>query len=185
MKLAITGMIASGKSEVLRELARLGWLTISADELARKAAGAPEAVRYLKEHFGGDVPPREELRRYFIENAEFKKGWENILHPMVNQTWRAYLAQNEQARVAAEIPLLFEKRLEKSFEKVVVCQCSKQEALQRWKSRGRKQEEYEALEGFLLPLESKLTKADFIIENNSTLTVLQGATQLIHTQILN
>jgi dephospho-CoA kinase len=84
-----------------------------------------------------------------------------------------------------EIPLLFEKKLEKNFDRVVVCSCNIQLALLRWEARGGRKEEYEALAGLLMPLESKLKRADFIVENDSTLPTLQNAVQLIHTQLLN
>ena len=184
MKIAITGMIASGKSEILSELGRLGWLTLSADVLAWQAAGSLEAKTFLKETFGKESPSREEIRKRFIGDEKFKSGWEAILHPKVNAEWRGFVAENTRSNIVIEIPLLFEKKLEKDFNKVVVCVCDTDLAHERWQMKGRPKEDYPAFAGFLLPIEAKLKSANFILENNTTLIDLRCRVHELHEKIL-
>jgi dephospho-CoA kinase len=184
MKIALTGMIASGKTEVLKELEKLGWLALAADKLAWQAAESPEAKIFLKDHFGDRKPEKEEIRRKFIDDEKFRAGWEGVLHPKVNSLWREFISNNARSNIAIEIPLLFEKRLETGFGKVVVCSCDTNLALSRWQMKGGRKEDYQALAGFLMPIESKLKKADFVVENNTTLDDLRGRVHELHKQLL-
>lgn len=188
MHLTLTGQIASGKSTVLMELARLGWLTVRTDELAWNVAYSEEGQAFQQKHFDGRVPLKAEHRARFLADADFRAAWEGFIHPRVNAAWRAFLAANPRANCVVELPLLFEKKLEGAFDCVVVCTCSPQVAVHRWQSRGRTggtPEDYRALEKLLLPIELKRQRADFILENNSTLEVLQAEVQKLHNKLLN
>jgi len=50
--------------------------------------------------------------------------------------------------------------------------------------KGGRKEDYQALAGFLMPIESKLKKADFVVENNTTLDDLRGRVHELHKQLL-
>jgi dephospho-CoA kinase len=185
VKLAITGMIASGKSTVLMELGRLGWLTVRTDELAWNAAYSDEGRELQKKYFGGEVPQKAEHRARFLSDESFREAWEAFIHPRVNAAWRGFMAQNLGANVAVEIPLLFEKKLEGEFEKVVVCSCPLEMALERWQSRGitgGEKEDYLALSKLLMPIDEKRRRADFHINNDSTREVLRTKVYEIHNQ---
>lgn len=187
MHIAITGMIASGKSTALMELGRLGWLTLCADELAQSAAMSGEGGEFSPRYFRGEVPAKQELRTRFIADQNFRKAWEGFIHPRVNGAWREFLAQNALANVVVEIPLFFEKRLDAEFEKVVVCACPLEMALGRWQSRGEtggKKEDYLALAKLLMPIEQKLQRADFVVLNDSTREALQAKVREIHNKLV-
>lgn len=182
MKIAITGAIGSGKSTALKELAQLGWKTISTDELARKFANEGEAQAFLKMCFG-KVPTRDELRAKFLGDEKFRAAWEGYLHPRVNAAWRAQIAATPHERWAVEVPLLFEKGLEKDFEKVVVCSVSPNVALARWVANGRSAEDYEKLGALLMPLEEKISRADFVLENDDSAQKFLMRVRELHSQL--
>lgn len=184
MKIALTGMIAAGKSSVLAELSRLGWLVLSADKLVASIAASEEGMSFLLKSFGDRAPGKDELRWKFLADGGFRAAWEGFVHPRVNALWRAFLACNAKANVVVEIPLLYEKKLEGDFGKVVVCTCRPELALERWKSRGGPEEDYKRLLKLLNPLEQKIACADFLIENNSTLVALSDQVRKIHKQLV-
>ncbi len=183
MKLALTGLIAGGKSSALEELRRLGWLTLAADALAKKEAQTPKAHEFLRAYFGGELPTLEALRARFAADKEFRQAWENLLHPQVNAAWRTFADANPCANVAVEIPLLFEKKLEKDFDIVVVCKGSAETAMARWVKAGRSAEDYKALTKLLLPIEEKITRAHFVLNSDLPLDEFLSSVRALHQKL--
>ena len=185
MKLALTGMIGSGKSTALLELRRLGWQTISTDSLADEIAKGAEAREFLKGYFQGSAPERAELRERFVKDAAFREAWEAFLHPKVRAAWEGQIAGSPQANWAVELPLVYEKRLEKAFDNVVVCSCSPDVALARWEKKGRSAKDYLALSNLLIPLQEKISRADFHLINDDGVEKFLEATRVLHARLLN
>ncbi|MGI6151784.1 MAG: dephospho-CoA kinase [Christensenellales bacterium] len=87
--IGLTGNIASGKSTVAAELARLGAVVIDADLLAREAvAPHSEGERALKEAFGEQYFDenglnRRKLGRLVFGDAQAREKLNAILHPAI------------------------------------------------------------------------------------------------------
>jgi len=129
-RVALTGNIASGKSAVASEWARLGAEIVDADELARRAVepGAP-ALEQVRAEFGPGVIQangrldRAALRRIVFADPARRRVLEEIVHPEI-----ARLRDADEAALEAEgtkvvvhvIPLLFEAGLQDDFDAVVL-----------------------------------------------------------------
>lgn len=183
MKIAITGMVGSGKSTALKELEHLGWRVVSADELAREVARSEEGRAFLQKHFG-DVPTRQELRERFLSDAAFRRVWEGFVHPRVNAAWQGALAGSPQANWAVEVPLLYEKELESHFDKVVVCVCSPTWALARWVQGKRSPQDYEAFSNLLMPPQEKISRADFVLKNDDSAPNFLERVRELHLELI-
>jgi dephospho-CoA kinase len=129
-RVALTGNIASGKSAVASEWARLGAAIVDADELARRAVepGAPALDRVREEFGAGVILPngtldRVALRRIVFSDPVRRRVLEQILHPEI-----ARLRDADEAALESEgvtivvhvIPLLFEAGLQDEFDAVVL-----------------------------------------------------------------
>src|SRR3954467_14203192 len=104
LRVAVTGGIGAGKSEVLAAFARRGVPTISADELVHDLIGRDSEVRAaLTERFG--TTDRGEIARVvFADKAEL--AWlEALLHPRVAAARDDWLEGVDAPLAVAEIPL--------------------------------------------------------------------------------
>jgi dephospho-CoA kinase len=112
---AITGGVASGKSEVSRRFGQHGVSLIDADVAAREvvAMGQP-ALAEITAHFGpGIVLPdgqldRAKLRSIVFEDPLERRALEAITHPLIRQRLREQCAAAPGAYALVAIPLLAE-----------------------------------------------------------------------------
>lgn len=129
MKLwGLTGSIGMGKSTAARAFRRLGVPVFDADAAvhALQAKGG-RAVRPIGAAFPGTVRggavDREALRRAVLGDPAALKRLEAIVHPLVRDAQKRFLARwrGQGARlVVLDIPLLFETRSAREFDRVLV-----------------------------------------------------------------
>ncbi len=99
---------------------------------------------------------------------------EAILHPRVRAAWKAGVAEPSVAGWAVEIPLLFEKGLEKEVDFTVCVASDPRVQAQRLATRGLSPQEISQRLARQLPLARKIERADFVITNNGSLAFLQN-----------
>lgn len=152
LKIAITGNIAAGKSEVEKILAK-NFTVYDADKIAHK--------------FLGNVD-RKELGEKVFSDPEARKKLEEYIHPKVKNEILKIFEENKNI-VFVSVPLLFEAGFENLFDKILFVQCDDKLRLQRLMLRNNFTEE-QALKRMnaQMPQEEKIQKADYIIHNNST-----------------
>lgn len=179
----MTGGIGSGKSEVARRLRERGLPVVNADQLARLAVvpGSPGLAR-LAEAFGAEVlTPAGELDRGRVAervfaDADARRALDAIVHPIVRQlaaTHFADLAEQGEPLACYEVPLLYEVGLDKTYSPVVVV--SAPEALLRARLAlrdGLSAAQIDARIAAQMPLEEKVRRADYVIENDGSLAQL-------------
>ena len=179
IKVALTGNIASGKSTVARIWSDAGVPVIRADDLARDAV-APGSLGLSRvvEEFGEDVLnadgtlDRISLRTRVFRNPEERTRLEQILHPLIGSLRDAWVARQDDqgtAMVVAEIPLLYEAGLEKDYDLVVLVVSPREERLRRLtEDRGFDEEEASRMMAAQIPVDEKLSRADYVLENGGT-----------------
>ncbi len=135
--IALTGGIASGKSTVANRLRELGAHVISADELVRfvQQGGSP-TLDAIRDRFGmGVIDSDGELDRAALGRLIFgdgiaRKDLENIVHPAIGIEFRArvsdIVANDSNAIIIYDIPLLVETNRVKEFDSVIVVACDPQ-----------------------------------------------------------
>jgi dephospho-CoA kinase len=179
----LTGNIASGKSTVAQLFGRWGATLIDADVLARQAVdvGMP-AYHAIVERWGEGVTApdgpidRRELRQRVFSDSEQLEALNAIVHPEV-QRLRDELVDEARRRgdriVVCDIPLLFERRLAEQFDRIVLVDAPREVRLERL-VRERKLEHADAMEMITaqMPSELKRARANYVIDNASTLQVL-------------
>ena len=176
MLIALTGTLGGGKSTVLRFFDLFGVNTISADEIVHELLETPKVRDQIQKYFGRKVftpsgkIDRKKLAARVFSNKDEKRYLESILHPLVFQTIFDKYSQNPKAITVAEVPLLFETATEDHFNKVIVVKTPIQVVKKRLQQRGMSHEDIEARMKHQIDLETKLAKADFIIDNSGSLS---------------
>ena len=82
------------------------------------------------------------------------------------------------------MPLIFEMKIEKEFDVILLVYASKQVQIKRIVQRdGRTEEEAESIINSQIDLEFKRKRSDYILENNGTLEHLYAKTDKILKEI--
>ena len=182
IRVGLTGGIASGKSLVATELARLGAVVIDADVLAREVVepGTP-GLAAVVERFGvevldGDRLDRARLGAIVFADPAARRDLERIVHPAV----RARAAELEGAAqpdavVVHVIPLLVETGQRDDFDLVVVVDADPETQVARLIARDGLSEEA-ALSRLAAQAsrEERRAAADVVLANQGSVTDLQG-----------
>lgn len=113
--IALTGGVASGKSEVARRFRALGVAVADADVAAREAvAVGSEGLAEVAAAFGAGVLQadgaldRAAMRRRVFEDADARRRLEAIIHPRVRAALQAACVAADGPYAMADIPLLAE-----------------------------------------------------------------------------
>ena len=181
--IGLTGNIGSGKSTVAQLLSERGATIIDADVLARRAVelGSP-AYKAIVERWGTSILApdgsidRTALRRIvFTDTAELEQ-LNALVHPEVERM-RAGLVEQARHRgdrlVVCDIPLLFERRMTDSFDRIVLVDAPRPVRLERLvRERGLRETEAMDMIVAQMPAELKRARANHVIDNDATLTQL-------------
>ena len=189
--LGITGGVATGKSTFVRALlphlppAELFDSDACAHELLDNEPGVRERVR---RSFGDEVftvegvPDRARLRAIVFSDDARRRELEGILHPAIRAHWtaRAEAAIASGAWLCVDIPLLYETGAESDFDRVIVVACSP--AIQRHRlcqERGLDAAMADRIIAAQLDLSTKISKADHLIWNDTTIEHLDRQSALL------
>ena len=194
--IGLTGNIGSGKSTVAQMLSERGSTIIDADVLARRAvelgtAGYDQIVK----RWGSDVLAadghldRAALRRLVFSDHEQLEELNQIVHPEVERL-RTRLVDRARKRgdrlVVCDIPLLFERHMTDRFDRIILVDANRALRLERLvKDRGLEEAEAMEMIAAQMPAELKRARADFVIDNDGTLTQLERRVQDVWTELSN
>jgi dephospho-CoA kinase len=181
---ALTGNIASGKSEVARILADLGATVIDADELAREVVRpGMSALSAIADRWGKRVLQadgtldRAALRAIVFGDPAEREALNAIVHPEVRKLRNQLIAQARargDAVVVAVIPLLFETGLEREFDRVILVDAPQEVRRARLQKRSAiAAAEAERMMDAQMPAATKRPRSHVVIENDSDLAALR------------
>ncbi|MBC2593196.1 dephospho-CoA kinase [Ruficoccus amylovorans] len=187
MKIGLTGGIGCGKSTAGGFFEERGFRRVDCDQVVRDLLESDEPVlTALRERFGEHVirpeggADRAAIASVVFHDAEALEWLERLLHPRVEEVWRGLIREDRAADWCVEIPLLFEKNLEKHFDFTVCLLSSEAIQLDRLAAKGLSREQARARIQRQLPLEQKIVRADFVLLNDGSLDFLrQQVFQLI------
>ena len=175
--IGLTGGIATGKSTVAAELARLGATVIDADALAREVVEPGQAaLDEIAARFGGDaISPdgrldRARLGSIVFADAEARRDLERITHPRVRDLMQQRIAAALAADadlIVAEVPLLFETKSEALYEGVMLAYAPAGVQLGRLMARDGIDEAAARLRlSAQIPIDEKRARAAWVIDNS-------------------
>jgi dephospho-CoA kinase len=183
IKIALTGSIATGKSHVLKIFSEFSIPVFSFDD---------EVARLLKEDkkvfvlVGASFPEvvengvinRKNLSDLAFSKKEVLSELEKILYPKLFEEYELFLKKHRAENAAiiiAEVPLLFEKRLEKQFDKIVLTTCIESDRIERALRReGMTMQKLDAIIKSQMTYSKKEKLVDFIISTSEAFDNIKG-----------
>ena len=179
--IGLTGGIATGKTIVSSYIEQNFNVTIlDADIYARDAIRNNSNVfNLIQGRYGkniclenGELDYRK-LGNILFNDPKQKEWLENKIHPYVKQVFTKEIKKSEDKTIILDIPLLFESELTFLVTEIWIVYCNKEEQLRRLIDRNsltRKEGITRIKNQFLL--ENKINKADYILNNSSTIKSL-------------
>ena len=181
IRIALTGSIGMGKSTVAKMFERCGIPVFDADAVVRRLQGPSGALlERISTHFPGTVRcgtlDREALAQIVLSDRAKLAELEQIVHPAVLEAREEFTDAHRNAEALVfEIPLLFETRGERDFDKVVVVSATPD--VQRARVLGRAGMTADKLDSILarqLPDEEKRARADFVVDTGTDLSTTEN-----------
>lgn len=195
IKIAITGNIASGKSQVENYLLSMGYKVADTDVINHHILTTDnEAINEIKEKFKADnildeknYISREKLGKIIFSDKNKKKTLEEILHKRINQKVEEFFKENINEKLCfVSIPLLFEINQEKNFDKIIFISAREDIRLKRLIERNDYTIQYAKTRiNSQEKEEEKIKKSDFIIYNNSDFNNLTNQIDSVLVQLSN
>jgi len=186
IRIALTGSIGMGKSEVARMFERAGIPVFDADVEVRRLQGrGGELVQAIGQRFPGTTGPqgvdREALSARVLGDPGELQALEAIVHPAVQRERARFIEKNrDKPALLFEIPLLFETGGEGAFDKVSVVSASPEIQHERVLARpGMTEEKLSAILARQMPDSEKRERADFIVETGGDLSTTEAQVRKI------
>ena len=186
----LTGGIGSGKSTVAERLRSRGIPVVNADDLARVAVAPGSAgLARVADYFGpsaltqtGELD-RAELGKIVFSDPEARRTLDSIIHPIVRQLAAERfreIGERGEPLACYEVPLLYEVGLDRTYHPVLVVSAPLQQREQRIAQRdGFDSKQIAARIAAQMPLEEKVRRADYVIDNTGTREELVEATDAV------
>lgn len=179
--IALTGGIASGKSTIARRLEAHGAVVVDADQIVRdvQAPGTP-VLGEIAAAFGSDLIDdtgaldRAALGARVFSDPDALARLNSIVHPAVRREsqarFEAAFAENPEAVVVYDVPLLVEARVDDRWDTIVVAHAPAEERLRRLiELRGMQPQEAQNRIDAQVPDEKRLAIADVVIDTAGSL----------------
>lgn len=192
MVVALTGGIASGKTEVSRHLQRLGATVIDADLLARDvtAPGSPVLEAIAKEFGSGVIGRDGSLDRQALASEVFGderslKVLNSLTHPAIFSEMHRRVDEAARSLTPGTVPavvidaaLIVDAGVSNIFDLVVVVTADAEKRVVRMaENRGMSEEEARSRIAAQVPDSKRLQMADIVIENDGTLEELRSSVE--------
>ena len=181
MIVGLTGGIGTGKSTVSRKLREIGYPVIDLDVISREVIEYPEVIDELVRNFGNEILEnqnntsgkksisRNKLRQTVFKEEKKVSVLNSIIHPPIVKEMRRQIEELRKSykTVFVEVQLLFEAKLEKEFDIIVLVYADKKTQLERVLKRdGRSEGEVQQIINAQMDMTEKRRLSNYIIENN-------------------
>lgn len=186
--LGLTGGIGSGKSAAAEHFTRLGVHLVDADHAARWVVepGRPALAR-IAEHFGPQVLQadgqldRGALRQLIFQDEQQRRWLESLLHPLIGEEIRSYLARAESPYAILVSPLLIESGQHQMTQRVLVVDVPEHLQLQRTMARDQASEEQiKAILSAQATRDERLRHAHDVLQNDRDPAWLRSEVERLH-----
>ncbi|HVW57930.1 MAG TPA: dephospho-CoA kinase [Rhizobiaceae bacterium] len=188
--LGLTGSIGMGKSTTARMFIEAGVPVHDSDETVHRLYSGKAAPLIEKEFPGtviDGVVDRARLAAAVLGDAAALKKLEAIVHPLVREDEKSFLARHRAAGAALvvlDIPLLFEVKATDRVDKVLVVTAQLDVQRQRVLARpGMTEGKFEAILAKQIPDEEKRRLADYVIDTGGGMDAAEKAVRAVVAEL--
>ena len=183
IKVALTGNIAAGKTEVEKVISSLGIKVLDTDNVSHDILeNDEEAKKEIISIFGPDILnddgqiSRKKLGYIVFSDKDKLKRLERIIHPKVFRKIGEFFELNKTDEICVvSIPQLFETNTQMAFDKILLVTASEQNRLERLMKRNNLSEDEAKLRISAQMSDAlKVQQSDFVIYNDKDLDYLKN-----------
>lgn len=183
----LTGSIGTGKSTALKVFEGLGAATVSLDQIAKEQARpGRDGYKAIVKSFGTCILKKDRsidralLGRVIFSDKRAKAGLERATHPLILKEMKELVGRMNGV-VIVDVPLLFEKKLQKHFDATIVISCDPKKQLKRIINRdGMELAEAKRRMAAQWPMAKKRRMADVNIDNDKDIKHLETKIREYH-----
>lgn len=190
----LTGNIGTGKSTVAQMFESLGAIIIDADAIARTylTKGMKGYEEVIKRYGRKILDQNLEINRQAVAEIVFKdenerKWLEQLVHPYVFQRIHEEISKrnNKKGIIIVDVPLLFETGANSWLHPTIVVFCDKAIQIKRIQDRSPNLSTKHILNRLnaQIPMEKKVTMADFVIDNSFSIKHTQQQVKRIWNEL--
>ena len=192
LRVGITGGIGSGKTALTDWLAGKGIVIVDADLASRTivAPGQP-ALREIADTFGSEYLQhdgqldRAALRTLVFSDEEKRRQLERITHPRIREELARQMDSADSTYVVLSSPLLLESGQSTMVDLSVVVDVPEDTQIQRTMARDHNSRELvEGIMAAQLDRDTRISRADIVINNSGSLEALHERGEILHQTLL-
>ena len=192
LRVGITGGIGSGKTALTDWLADKGIVIVDADLASRiiVAPGQP-ALREITDTFGSQYLQhdgqldRAALRALVFSDEDKRRQLERITHPRIREELARQMDSADSTYVVLSSPLLLESGQSTMVDLSVVVDVPEDTQIQRTMARDHNSRELvEGIMAAQLDRDTRLSRADIVIDNSGSLEALHERGEILHQTLL-
>ena len=192
MIIGLTGGIGSGKSAAAEIFKDIGIDVIDADDLARDSLNTnSKGYELFINEFGEkylDVNKdinRELLRKDIFNNPVIKIKLENIIHPLVRSSIKAFVNSSKSDYCIIVVPLIFETSSSELYNRILVIDCDVSIQIERASKRDNQTTtQIENILDKQATREERISIADEVILNNGSIEYLRESVLNMHKKYM-
>lgn len=173
MKIALTGTIGGGKSQVGKYLTELGYTVYDTDKMAHNYYLKGHSLyESLLEKFGTNILDqnleidRKKMASYVFNDREMLVWLESLVFPLVSKEIQEL---NSDSLMFFEVPLLFEAQMESLFDKIWMVSAPYDLRITRLSGRGLSKQEADKRMERHLDESEKIKRSDVFINNEGSI----------------
>ena len=191
MIVGLTGGIGSGKSMVAKLFESLGCAAFNSDEAAKNVYYNPLIKKQVIDLLGAESYKSDtEINKSYISSKIFSDTTllhrlNEIIHPAVKKMFEEFVKNNSDKIIIKETALLFEVKIEKEVDKIILVTSPDKLRIERVMKRdGLSEQEVINKIKSQLPQEDKIKLADFVIKNDEEEFLITQVLE-VHRKLLN
>jgi len=135
-KIAITGKIGSGKTSLCNIIKKIGYKVYESDKEVEKLLKRAQIIEEVKLLYKGKIRNlidnngninKKILGHFLFSNKNELDKLEKLLYPVLEGQKKKFVEENSNEEfIFFDIPLLFEKKMHKKFDKIIFLDVSKE-----------------------------------------------------------
>ena len=174
--IVITGGIATGKSTILKQFSLLGANSFNSDEMVNDIYNKDNDFFLKIKNLYPQTIEKGRFNKKYLSNFAFRNekvlnNLEQIIHPKLTKRREKIIKSsflNNISLLVFEVPLLFEKKIDKEFGIIVTTTCNKFLQMQRFlKRKNTSVEKFNLINNRFFESNKRFKNSDYIINTGN------------------